>query len=170
MKTGSADPVVITGGLYVGDTGSAHWLASCLQEQMTKEKYQPVRELPQHSDPQQRILGLLVPKTSNENSCMLGFQCANAGFSVCECWVFSVRILPAFGTSNPKPSPYIHVHSHTLESCSLFCRQDWIHVEVLERFNDVRAHHGHAPKTTLVQDTDVEGWGIEFLLGQVLGG
>ena len=41
-------------------------------------------------------------------------------------------------------------------------------MEVLEGFDDMSTNQGHAAKTPLVQDTDVEGRGIQLLFGQIL--
>ena len=41
-------------------------------------------------------------------------------------------------------------------------------MEVLEGLDDMSTNQGHAAKTPLVQDADIEGRGIQLLLGQVL--
>ena len=41
-------------------------------------------------------------------------------------------------------------------------------MEVLEGLDDMSTNQGYAAKTPLVQDADIEGRGIQLLLGQVL--
>ncbi len=41
-------------------------------------------------------------------------------------------------------------------------------METAESLNDVCPHHWHTTKAPLVQDTDIEGRGIELLFREVL--
>ncbi len=74
---------------------------------------------------------------------------------------------------------HAHTHTHarththqactvTLHSCQVGIRRYWLDTKVLQRLDDVSAHHGCASKRPLVHDTDVDWRGVQLLLGQVL--
>ena len=59
--------------------------------------------------------------------------------------------------------------SPTLVSGLLLCQDIRFHMKVIDGFDDVDANQGQTAKVPLVKDADVEGRGIQLLLGQVLG-
>ena len=58
----------------------------------------------------------------------------------------------------------------TLNGSEVGVRGNWFHVEVLQRFDDVCASHWEATKGPLVENFDVQRWGIQVLFGKVLEG
>ena len=58
--------------------------------------------------------------------------------------------------------------SPTLVSGLLLCQDIRFHMKVIDRFDDMDANQGQTAKVPLVKDADVEGRGIQLLLGQVL--
>ena len=58
--------------------------------------------------------------------------------------------------------------SPTLVSGLLLCQDIRFHMKVIDGFDDVDTNQGQTAKVPLVKDADVEGGGIQLLLGQVL--
>ena len=58
----------------------------------------------------------------------------------------------------------------TLHGSLLLWGEHRFHVEVFERLDDMGADHGLASEAPLVQDANIQGRGIQLLLGQVLHG